>query len=100
MTLVKSTGDKKVNLDFNKEFINTFSQKIQKVGRLGEQRRFKHVRGVLGAESHKARVRDVHGDELFRAFYADEFVITGAAERERDVASGGAVERDFVVRVE
>ncbi len=29
MTLVKSTGDKKVNLDFNKEFINTFSQKIQ-----------------------------------------------------------------------
>ena len=29
MTLVKSTGDKKVNLDFNKEFINTFSEKIQ-----------------------------------------------------------------------
>ena len=29
MTLVKSTGNKKVNLDFNKEFINTFSQKIQ-----------------------------------------------------------------------
>ncbi len=29
MTLVKSTGDKKVNLDFNKEFINTFSAKIQ-----------------------------------------------------------------------
>jgi len=29
MTLVKSTGSKKVNLDFNKEFINTFSQKIQ-----------------------------------------------------------------------
>ena len=29
MTLVKSTGDKKVNLDFNKEFINTFSIKIQ-----------------------------------------------------------------------
>ena len=29
MTLVKSTGDKKVNLDFNKEFINTFSKKIQ-----------------------------------------------------------------------
>ena len=29
MTLVKSTGDKKVNLDFNKEFINTFSDKIQ-----------------------------------------------------------------------
>ncbi len=28
MTLVKSTGDKKVNLDFNKEFINTFSAKI------------------------------------------------------------------------
>ena len=28
MTLVKSTGDKKVNLDFNKEFINTFSEKI------------------------------------------------------------------------
>ena len=28
MTLVKSTGDKKVNLDFNKEFINTFSDKI------------------------------------------------------------------------
>ena len=29
MTLVKSTGDKKVNLNFNKEFINTFSEKIQ-----------------------------------------------------------------------
>ena len=29
MTLVKSTGIKKVNLDFNKEFINTFSEKIQ-----------------------------------------------------------------------
>ena len=29
MTLVKSTGEKKVNLDFNKEFINTFSEKIQ-----------------------------------------------------------------------
>ena len=28
MTLVKSTGNKKVNLDFNKEFINTFSNKI------------------------------------------------------------------------
>ena len=29
MTLVKSNGNKKVNLDFNKEFINTFSDKIQ-----------------------------------------------------------------------
>ena len=29
MTLIKSTGNKKVNLDFNKEFINTFSDKIQ-----------------------------------------------------------------------
>ena len=29
MTLVKSAGNKKVNLDFNKEFINTFSEKIQ-----------------------------------------------------------------------
>ena len=29
MTLPKSTETKKVNLDFNKEFINTFSQKIQ-----------------------------------------------------------------------
>ena len=29
MTLVKSTGNKKVNLDFNKEFIKTFSEKIQ-----------------------------------------------------------------------
>ena len=29
MTLVKSTGNKKVNLDFNKEPINTFSDKIQ-----------------------------------------------------------------------
>ena len=29
MTLVKSTGSKKVNLDFNKEFISTFSEKIQ-----------------------------------------------------------------------
>ena len=29
MTLVKSTGNKKVNLDFNKEFVNTFSDKIQ-----------------------------------------------------------------------
>ncbi len=29
MTLVKSTGNKKVNLDFNKEFVNTFSEKIQ-----------------------------------------------------------------------
>jgi magnesium transporter len=29
MTLVKSAGNKKVNLDFNKEFINTFSDKIQ-----------------------------------------------------------------------
>ncbi len=28
MTLLKSTGDKRVNLDFNKEFINTFSEKI------------------------------------------------------------------------
>ena len=28
MTLVKSTGNKKVNLDFNKEFIDTFSEKI------------------------------------------------------------------------
>jgi magnesium transporter len=29
MTLLKSTGNKKVNLDFNKEFINTFSKKIE-----------------------------------------------------------------------
>jgi magnesium transporter len=29
MTLLKSTGNKKVNLDFNKEFINTFSERIQ-----------------------------------------------------------------------
>ena len=29
MALIKSTGNKKVNLDFNKEFINTFSDKIQ-----------------------------------------------------------------------
>ena len=29
MTLVKSTGSKKVNLDFNKDFINTFTDKIQ-----------------------------------------------------------------------
>jgi magnesium transporter len=29
MTLVKSTGSKKVNLDFNKEFISTFSEKIK-----------------------------------------------------------------------
>ncbi len=28
MPLLKSTGNKKVNLDFNKEFINTFSEKI------------------------------------------------------------------------
>ena len=29
MTLVKSAGNKRVNFDFNKEFINTFSKKIQ-----------------------------------------------------------------------
>ena len=29
MTLLKSTGNKKVNLDFNKEFINLFSEKIE-----------------------------------------------------------------------
>ena len=29
MTLLKSTENKKVNLDFNKEFINTFSEKIE-----------------------------------------------------------------------
>ena len=29
MTLVKSTGNKKVNLDFNKEFISIFSDKIR-----------------------------------------------------------------------
>ena len=29
MVLLKSTGNKKVNLDFNKEFINTFSEKIE-----------------------------------------------------------------------
>ena len=29
MTLVKSTVEKKVNLDFNKEFISTFSEKIE-----------------------------------------------------------------------
>ncbi len=29
MALLKSTGSKKVNLDFNKEFINTFSDKIE-----------------------------------------------------------------------
>ena len=29
MALLKSTGNKKVNLDFNKEFINTFSEKIE-----------------------------------------------------------------------
>jgi magnesium transporter len=29
MALLKSTGNKKVNLDFNKEFISTFSEKIQ-----------------------------------------------------------------------
>ena len=28
MALSKITGNKKVNLDFNKEFINTFSSKI------------------------------------------------------------------------
>ena len=29
MALPKSTGTKKVNLDFNKEFINTFTQNIE-----------------------------------------------------------------------
>ncbi len=29
MTLVKSSSNKKVNLDFNKEFLNTFSEKIK-----------------------------------------------------------------------
>ena len=29
MALLKSTGNKKVNLDFNKEFISTFSEKIE-----------------------------------------------------------------------
>ena len=29
MNLVKSIGDKKVNLDFNKEFINTLTDKIK-----------------------------------------------------------------------
>jgi len=29
MTLLKSSETKKVNLDFNKEFINTFSQNIE-----------------------------------------------------------------------
>ena len=29
MALLKLTGNKKVNLDFNKEFINTFSEKIK-----------------------------------------------------------------------
>ena len=29
MALLKSTGSKKVNLDFNKEFINTFSDNIE-----------------------------------------------------------------------
>ena len=29
MALLKSTGNKKVNLDFNKEFISTFSDKIE-----------------------------------------------------------------------
>ena len=29
MALLKSTGNKKVNLDFNKEFINTFSDNIE-----------------------------------------------------------------------
>ena len=29
MSLLKSEGNKKVNLDFNKEFINTFSEKIE-----------------------------------------------------------------------
>ena len=29
MALLKSTGNKKVNLDFNKEFINTFSEEIE-----------------------------------------------------------------------
>ena len=29
MALLKSTGNKRVNLDFNKEFINTFSDKIE-----------------------------------------------------------------------
>ena len=29
MSLVKSIGNKKVNLDFNKEFINIFSEKIK-----------------------------------------------------------------------
>ena len=28
MSLVKSTGNKKVNLDFNKEFINVFKIKL------------------------------------------------------------------------
>ena len=30
MALPKSTETKKVNLDFNKEFINTFSQNIER----------------------------------------------------------------------
>ena len=29
MALLKSTGSKKVNLDFNKEFISTFSDNIE-----------------------------------------------------------------------
>ena len=29
MTLSKEIGDKKVNFEFNKEFINTFSKKIK-----------------------------------------------------------------------
>jgi len=34
MALLKSSGNKKVNLDFNKEFINTFSENIEK-GNIG-----------------------------------------------------------------
>ena len=37
MALLKSTGNKKVNLDFNKEFISTFSEKIES----GDMEKFK-----------------------------------------------------------
>ena len=51
MALLKSTGNKRVNLDFNKEFINTFSDKI-------ENRNIKFINQTL-QDLHEADVANL-----------------------------------------
>ena len=71
MSLVKSIGKQKVNLDFNKDFINLFAQKIK-------QKDIKFINQTL-ADLHAADVADLienlDGDSRNKLIELEEFNI-------------------------